>query len=57
MQIAFKDADWDLVWWLPRLRLDYFGEVAFVIAFAYAVTWALSPEPSKRRRTQEVRMS
>jgi hypothetical protein len=51
MQIANRDSVyWDLFWWLPGFRIDYFGEAAFVISLACAIIWALSPEPSKDHR-------
>lgn len=50
MQIANPDSAYSgFAWWLPWLRMDYFGEAAFAISLACAVIWALSPEPSKGR--------
>ena len=51
MQIAHPNSVyWEFVWWLPWLRMDYFGEAAFVVSLACAIMWALSSEPSKDRR-------
>ena len=35
---------WELAWWLPWLRIDYFGEAGFVVSFLCAVAWALTSE-------------
>jgi hypothetical protein len=40
---------WELAWWLPWVRMDYFGESAFVMSFVFAVMWVLSSEEPKRR--------
>jgi len=32
---------WPVAWWLP-VRMDYFGEAAFVLSFIFAVAWVRS---------------
>ena len=38
-----------LAWWLP-IRLDYFGEIGFVVSFLFAMVLALRHEEKPRSR-------
>jgi len=29
---------WPVAWWLP-IRMDYFGEIAFMLSFVFAIGW------------------
>ena len=52
--VAMQLSDWRVVyepvtWWLP-IRIDYFGEIGFVISFLFAVALALRHEDENRPR-------
>ena len=41
--VAFQIANprspyWPVAWWLP-IRMDYFGEIAFMLSFVFAISW------------------
>ena len=42
--IDMQRAYWALTWWLPWVRIDYFGETGFIVAFLCAIAWALTSE-------------